>query len=94
LRQRFFEVTRGHLIIAGPRTIVSIPAFANEDRTSCEIRSEKAEERREHDGTGPGNDDVAARHLEKAPASNWAQFPPRDHALWLGHNGRGATHSG
>jgi hypothetical protein len=72
----------------------SIPAFANEDRTSCEIRSEKAEERREHDGTGFGNDDVAARHLEKAPASNWAQFLPRDHALWLGHNGRGATHSG
>ena len=49
MRQRFFEVTRGHLIIAGPRTIASIPAFANEDRTSCEIRSEKAEERREHD---------------------------------------------
>ena len=46
------------------------------------------------DGTGPGNDDVAARHLEKAPASKWAQFLPRDHALSLGHNGRGATHSG
>jgi hypothetical protein len=45
-------------------------------------------------GTGPGNDDVAARHLEKAPASKWAQFLPRDHALSLGHNGRGATHSG
>src|SRR6478672_8267538 len=26
------------------------------------------------DGTGLGNDDVAARHLEKAPASKWAQF--------------------
>jgi hypothetical protein len=45
-------------------------------------------------GTGPGNDDVAARHLEKAPASKWAQFLQRDHALSLGHNGRGATHSG
>ena len=45
-------------------------------------------------GTGPGNDDVAARHLEKAPASKWAQFLPRDHALSLGHNGHGATHSG
>jgi erythromycin esterase-like protein len=41
-------VTRGHVIIAGPRTSASIPAFANEDRTSCQIRSEKAEERREH----------------------------------------------
>ena len=36
---RFFEVTRGHVIIAGPRTIASIPAFAYEDRTICEIRS-------------------------------------------------------
>jgi hypothetical protein len=38
---RFFEVTRGHVIIAGPRTIASIPAFAYEDRTICEIRSGK-----------------------------------------------------
>ncbi|HSD93420.1 MAG TPA: dihydrofolate reductase [Methyloceanibacter sp.] len=36
---RFFEVTRGHVIIAGPTTIASIPAFAYEDRTICEIRS-------------------------------------------------------
>ncbi len=37
---RFFEVTRGHVIIAGPRTIASIPRFAYDDRTICEIRSE------------------------------------------------------
>ena len=37
---RFFDVTRGHVIIAGPRTVASIPAFAYEDRTICEIRSE------------------------------------------------------
>lgn len=36
---RFFEVTRGHVIIAGPTTIASIPPFAYEDRTICEIRS-------------------------------------------------------
>jgi dihydromethanopterin reductase len=36
---RFFEMTRGHVIIAGPATIASIPAFAYEDRTICEIRS-------------------------------------------------------
>jgi len=30
---RFFEVTRGRVIIAGPRTIASIPAFANEDQS-------------------------------------------------------------
>jgi hypothetical protein len=82
-------------LFIGCLTIRPPPSLPSPTRTgaSCEIRSEKAEERREHDGTGPGNDDVAARHLEKAPASNWAQFLPRDHALWLGHNGRGATHS-
>jgi|GEM_PF-534179 len=36
---RFFEVTSGHVIIAGPTTIASIPPFAYEDRTICEIRS-------------------------------------------------------
>mgnify|MGYP006354420591 FL=1 len=36
---RFFDVTRGHVIIAGPRTIASVPAFAYEDRTIVEIRS-------------------------------------------------------
>jgi dihydromethanopterin reductase len=36
---RFFEMTRGHVIIAGPATVASIPAFAYEDRTICEIRS-------------------------------------------------------
>lgn len=36
---RFFDVTRGHVIIAGPTTIASIPAFAYEDRTIREIRS-------------------------------------------------------
>ena len=45
---RFFEVTRGHVIIAGPTTIASIPAFAYEDRTICEIRSAN------HPGRGVG----------------------------------------
>ena len=37
---RFFDMTRGHVIVAGPRTIASIPRFAYEDRTICEVRSE------------------------------------------------------
>ena len=37
--QRFFAVTRGHVLIAGPLTIASIPPFAFEDRTICAIRS-------------------------------------------------------
>ena len=39
---RFFDVTRGHVLIAGPRTIASIPAVAYEDRTIVEIRSNMA----------------------------------------------------
>ena len=37
--QRFFELTRGHVILLGPRTYRSVPAFAYEDRTVVEIRS-------------------------------------------------------
>ncbi len=37
--ERFFELTRGHVILAGPRTAASFPAFAREDRTIVEIRS-------------------------------------------------------
>lgn len=37
--ERFFEVTRGHVLMAGPKTIASIPAFARHDRTLVELRS-------------------------------------------------------
>jgi dihydromethanopterin reductase len=40
--RRFFDVTRGHVLIAGPRTVRSIPAFAYQDRTIVEIRSWEA----------------------------------------------------
>lgn len=36
---RFFAVTRGHVLIAGPRTFQSVPDFARADRTVVEIRS-------------------------------------------------------
>lgn len=36
---RFFEVTRGHVLIAGPKTIASVPDFAFRDRTIAVIRS-------------------------------------------------------
>lgn len=36
---RFFEMTRGHVLIAGPRTIASVPKFAFADRTIAVIRS-------------------------------------------------------
>ena len=37
--QRFFDITRGHVIAAGPRTVGAIPDFARADRTVFEIRS-------------------------------------------------------
>jgi dihydromethanopterin reductase len=39
---RFFEVTRGHVLIAGPRTADSVPDFARTDRTVVTIRSSEA----------------------------------------------------
>ena len=36
---RFFDMTRGHVLLAGPRTIASVPAWAYEDRTIAVIRS-------------------------------------------------------
>jgi dihydromethanopterin reductase len=37
--ERFFEATLGHVLLAGPRTVASIPSFAYRDRTIVEIRS-------------------------------------------------------
>jgi dihydromethanopterin reductase len=36
---RFFELTRGHVILLGPRTRSAVPDFACLDRTVVEIRS-------------------------------------------------------
>jgi dihydromethanopterin reductase len=36
---RFFELTRGHVLIAGPKTVESIPAEAYQDRDIITIRS-------------------------------------------------------
>jgi len=42
---RFFDITRGHVLLAGPRTVASVPAFARADRTVAVIRSgERPEE--------------------------------------------------
>jgi dihydromethanopterin reductase len=41
---RFFEATRGHVIMAGPVTAASIPAFARKERTVVEIRSHMSPE--------------------------------------------------
>ncbi|RFC63586.1 diacylglycerol kinase [Fulvimarina endophytica] len=37
--ERFFDITRGHVLICGPKTVASFPDFAHEDRTIVTIRS-------------------------------------------------------
>lgn len=37
--ERFFEVTRGHVLMAGPKTIASVPEFAKAGLTLVVIRS-------------------------------------------------------
>lgn len=36
---RFFHITRGHVLLAGPRTIAAVPEFARADRTLGVLRS-------------------------------------------------------
>ncbi|RWC35552.1 dihydrofolate reductase [Mesorhizobium sp.] len=36
---RFFDLTRGHVLLAGPKTIASIPDFARPDRELVVLRS-------------------------------------------------------
>jgi dihydromethanopterin reductase len=36
---RFFDITRGHVLAAGPRTIASVPDFARTDRDLFVLRS-------------------------------------------------------
>ena len=39
---RFFDVTRGHVLLAGPKTIASVPDFARADRELVVVRSSMA----------------------------------------------------
>ena len=69
--ERFFEVTRGHVLIAGPKTIGAVPDFARSDRTLVVIRSHEDPEEvlsRFSDrvvfvGGGPRVWDVYARYI-------------------------------
>lgn len=36
---RFFALTRGHVLLAGPKTIASVPQFAHADRELVVVRS-------------------------------------------------------
>lgn len=68
---RFFEMTRGHVLLAGPKTIGSVPEFAFKDRTIAIIRSSMDPEqtlaqypgRIIYIGGGPSVWDVYARYI-------------------------------
>lgn len=70
---RFFEITRGHVLIAGPRTVASVPDFARAERHVVVIRSHEAPL------------DVLQRHTRRivyiggGPAV-WAAYAP-----WIRH---------
>ncbi|WP_237152276.1 diacylglycerol kinase [Oryzibacter oryziterrae] len=69
--ERFFDITRGHVLIAGPKTIGAIPDFARGDRTLFVIRSHMDPEwvlsqfadRVVYVGGGPAVWDVYARFI-------------------------------
>ncbi|MFC3204688.1 diacylglycerol kinase [Aquamicrobium soli] len=42
---RFFEMTKGHVLAAGPKTIGSVPEFARADRELLVLRSSMVPER-------------------------------------------------
>jgi len=42
--ERFFEITKGHVLLAGPATVASVPDFAKADRTVVAIRSSESPE--------------------------------------------------
>lgn len=42
--ERFWEATRGHVLLAGPATLSSFPGFARAERTIVELRSGMAPE--------------------------------------------------
>ncbi|EAU43145.1 dihydrofolate reductase [Fulvimarina pelagi HTCC2506] len=69
--ERFFEITRGHVLICGPKTVASFPDFAHNDRTIVTIRSSddpedvlsRFAERVVFVGGGPAVWDVYAKYV-------------------------------
>lgn len=69
---RFFDMTRGHVLVAGPRTINAVPEFARIDRTLRIIRSSEQPEdvfaefpeRTIFIGGGPPVWDVYAKYVQ------------------------------
>lgn len=69
---RFFDMTRGHVLIAGPKTIASVPQFAYQQMTPVAIRSHERPEdvlaryrgRTVFIGGGPALWDVYAPYIQ------------------------------
>jgi dihydromethanopterin reductase len=95
---RFFDMTRGHVLIAGPKTIGAVPEFARRDRTLMVIRSSmkpedvlaKFEGRVVFVGGGPPVWDVYARFIQHWDITRLPYDGPADrwfNPKWLATGG-------
>jgi dihydromethanopterin reductase len=99
---RFFDMTRGHVLIAGPKTIGAVPEFARRDRTLMVLRSTmKPEEvlaqfegRVVFVGGGPPVWDVYARFIKHWDITRLPYDGPADrwfNPKWLATGARAET---
>ncbi len=99
--ERFFYMTKGHVLLAGPKTISAVPKWAFEDRVIAVIRShEKPEEvlaryagRRVFIGGGPPVWDVYAPFIRHWDITRLPYDGPADRWFdpkWLAGTGRDA----
>lgn len=91
---RFFDITRGHVLLAGPKTIESVPEFARADRELFVLRSSMDPEetlrrfagRIVFIGGGPPVWDAYARFVEHWDITRLPYDGPADrwfNPLWL-----------
>jgi dihydromethanopterin reductase len=100
---RFFDLTRGHVLLAGPKTIASIPEFAHGDRELVVVRSSMDPEdtlkrfagRIVFIGGGPPVWDAYARFVSHWDVTRLPYDGPADRWFnpdWLTEGGRRDNH--
>lgn len=97
---RFFDITRGHVLLAGPKTIAAFPEFARQDRELVVLRSSMNPEetlgrytgRVAYIGGGPPVWDVYARFISHWDVTRLPYDGPADRWFdprWLTAGGVG-----
>jgi len=101
---RFFDITRGHVLMAGPKTIAAVPEFARTDRTLFVLRSNMDPEetlkqfagRVVYIGGGPPVWDVYARFVSHWDITRLPYDGPADrwfNPKWLTAGSQAGPHS-